>query len=266
MQTRGNNNGNTQPATPSNPGGSSGGSGGTTGGGSGGSVGGSGGGSGAAYYLAALLSTADSSNHGKISLDANGSGSAELQSAAASSMYSIQFCQFPNGNSSCFSVGSSTTDASGNAQSSFTFSRSGTWAGVFTLQPSGGGTGFTSSFPVPSSGTQYENPLQRAGTISGGLPSFLGSPGSDALSSGFVTIDGTVAHIAVNGAAPNASYVVGFCGNGDGSTCFADLGTVNTDASGNGSGDIDTHGRNLPCVFHLGRGNVLQFITGVHVP
>lgn len=119
---------------------------------------------------------------------------------------------------------------------------------------------------MPSSETQYQSPLLRAGTISGGLPSFEGSPGSDPLSSGFVTITGTVAHFTLNGAAPNASYDVNFCGNGGGSTCFADIGTVSTDAAGNGSADVDTHGRNIPGIFNLGRNGTVEFITGVHVP
>lgn len=242
------------------------GSGGSSGGGSGGS--GSGGGSGStSYFFAALLSTADSSNHGKISLDASGGGSVQLQSVAASTSYAIQFCQFPNGTSNCFSVGSFSTDAGGNAQSAFTFSRSGTWAGIFLLQPGGGGTGYDSNFPEPSSGTQYQNPLQRAGTVTGGTPSFWGPPGSDPLNSGFVAISGTIAHITLNGALPNASYSVNFCGNGGGSSCFADLGTVNTDANGNGASDVNTGGRNIPGVFGLARSDgALQFITGVHVP
>jgi hypothetical protein len=273
MQTSNSNNGNPPTSVASNPatggGGSgstgSGGSGGAGSGSSGGGVGGAGGGT-VAYYFEALLSTADSSNHGMISLNASGAGTVQLQGAASNTSYSVQFCLFPSGTGNCFSVGSSSTDSTGNAQTSFTFSRSGTWVGVFLLQPSGGGTGFTSSFPIPSSGIQYQSPVQQAGAVSGGIPSFLGPPGSDPLSSGFVTISGTIAHITLTGASANAKYTVGLCGNGGGSSCFADLGTVTTDASGNGSGDIETSGRNFPGVFHLGRNNVVQFITGIRVP
>jgi hypothetical protein len=251
MQTSSSNNGNPPAPSASNPGGGNSGSGGS---------------GGAAYYFEALLSTADSSNHGQISLNASGAGTIQLQGVSASTSYSIQFCQFPNGTSNCFAVGSSVTDTGGNAQTSFTFSRSGTWAGIFLLQPSGGGTGFDSSFPVPSSGIQYQNPVQQAGAITGGIPSFLGPPGSDPLSSGLVTINGTVAHVTLNGAAANATYAVGFCGNGGGSTCFADIGTVSTDASGNGAADVETRGYNPPGVFHFGRNNAVQFITGIRVP
>ena len=248
------------PPSVSNPGSSNPGMGNTGGGSSGGSAS-------APYFFAALLSTADSSNHGQISLNTSGGGSVQLTSVAAGTSFAIQFCQFPNGTSNCFSVGSVSTDASGNAQSAFTFSRSGTWAGIFLLQPNGGGTGYDSNFPEPSSGTQYQNPLQRASTITGGTPSFWGPDGSDPLSSGFVSINGTIAHITLNGALANASYTVNFCGNGGGSSCFADLGTVTTDANGNGAADIDTHGRNIPGVFGMARSDgALQFITGVHVP
>ena len=247
----------------------SGGSGSSSSGASGGSgnSGGSGSGGSTSYFFAALLSGTDSSNHGKISLDAGGGGFVQLQNVAASTSYAIQFCQFPNGTSNCFSVGSVSTDGSGNAQSAFTFSRSGTWAGIFLLQPNGGGTTYDSNFPEPSSGTQYQNPLQRAGTVTGGTPAFWGPPGSDPLSSGFVAITGTIAHVTLNGALANASYTLNFCGNGGGSSCYADLSTVNTDANGNGAGDIDTHGRNIPGVFGLARSDgALQFITGVRVP
>ena len=190
----------------------------------------------------------------------------QLNSAAAGTSYSIQFCPFPNGTSNCFSVGSSSTDAGGSAQTSFTFSRSGTWAGIFFLRPSGG-PGFASGFSIPpATKSDYQNPLQQAASITGGTPSFLGPPGSDSLASGFVTINGTNTHFTLMGALPNAQYVVGFCGNGGGSSCFADLGTVTTDANGNGFGDVNNSGRNIPGVFYLGRNNVLQFIEGVRVP
>lgn len=255
MQTSSSNTGNPPTPSASNPGGSGSG-GGTSGGGSGSS----------SYYFEALLSTADSSNHGQVSLSANGSGSVQLQGAAAGTSYDIQFCPFPDGTSNCFSNGSASTDASGNAQASFRFSRSGTWAGVFLLQPSGGGAGFRSSFPVPSSGIQYQNPVQQAGSINGGIPSFLGPAGSDPLSSGVVTINGTTAHVTLSGAAANATYAVGYCANGGGSTCFANIGSVSTDANGNGSGDVNTNGYNNPGVFHFGRNNTTEFITGVRVP
>lgn len=246
-------------------GGSGGSGGGTSGGGSGGS-GGSGGGSTVAYYFADLLSTDDSSNHGAISLNSNGGGTVQLHGAASTS-YSVQFCQFPNGTSNCFSVGSSSTDASGSAQTSFTFSRSGTWAGIFLLRPSGGGTGFASGFSIPpATKSDYQNPLQQAKSITGGTPSFLGPAGSDSLASGFVTINGMNTHFTLTGAPPNVQYVVGFCGNGGGSTCFADLGTVTTDANGNGFGDVNNGGRNIPGVFFLGRNNALQYIEGARVP
>lgn len=273
MQSSNNNGNNT---TSASGGGSSGGTGSTgsgSGSGSGGSggtgsgSGGSGSGGSTPYFFAALLSNADSSNHGQISLNASGGGSVQLQSVAATTNYSVEFCQFPNGTSNCFSVASATSDASGNTQSAFTFSRSGTWSGIFLLQPSNGGTAYDSNFPEPSSGTQYQNPLQRAGTVTGGTPSFWGPAGSDPLSSGFVTITGTIAHVTLNGALANASYTLNFCGNGGGSSCFADLGTITTDANGNGAADIDTHGRNIPGVFGLARSDgALQFITGVHVP
>ena len=285
QQTSSSNNGNSTPgaSTPggsggsggSETGGSGGSGGGTSGGGSGGSggsgggtSGGGGGGSTVAYYFADLLSTADSSNHGVISLNSSGGGTVQLHGAAANTSYSVQFCQFPNGSSNCFSVGSSSTDASGSAQTSFTFSRSGTWAGIFLLRPASGGTGFASGFSIPpATKSDYQNPLQQAASITGGTPSFLGPPGSDSLASGFVTINGTNTHFTLSGAPPNVQYVVGFCGNGGGSSCFADLGTVTTDAMGNGFGDVNNGARNIPGVFFLGRNNgALEYIEGVRVP
>ncbi|HWC19536.1 MAG TPA: hypothetical protein VG498_21165 [Terriglobales bacterium] len=275
QQTSSSGNGNPTAPAASNPGGSgsSGGSGSTNSGGSGssgGSGGGTSGGSGGgtvAYYFEDLLSTADSSNHGAISLNSTGSGTVQLNGAAAGTSYSIQFCPFPNGESNCFSVGSSDTDASGNAKTSFTFSRSGTWAGIFLLQPNGGSTGFASSFSMPpATRADYQSPLQQAKSVTSGTPSFLGPPGSDPLMSGFVTINGTNTHFTLTGAPANVQYVVGFCGNGGGSSCFADLGTVTTDASGNGFGDVNNGGRNIPGVFYLGRNGVLQYIEGIHIP
>jgi hypothetical protein len=208
---------------------------------------GSGGGSSSSpYYIAALASSADSSIHGQITLSDSGTGTVQLQNAAASTPYNVKFCLFPNGTANCFSVGSVTTDASGNVQSPYTFGKSGIWVGVFSVQPASGGTSYGSTFPNPSTESQYRNPLQRAGTITGGLPSFWGPAGTDPLTSGMITINGTTAQITLKGAAPKSSYVVSFCANSAGSSCFADLGTVMTDSNGNGTGTAETNGFNPP--------------------
>ncbi|HET9697338.1 MAG TPA: hypothetical protein VFP40_10760 [Terriglobales bacterium] len=234
-----------------------------TGGGTGGSGGGA---SSAPNFIASLLSSADSSNHGQITLKASASGTVQLQGAAASTQYAVNFCKFPDGTANCFSVGSVTTDASGNVNGTFTFSKSGVWVGIFSLQPGDGSTSYGSSFPNPSTAAQYLNPLQRASTVTGGLPSFWGSAGADPLTSGSITVVGTKAQITLTGAAPNASYSVSFCANGAGSSCFAGLGTITTDASGNGTGTAETNGYNPPGVFALGNNNAVEFVTGIKAP
>jgi len=223
-------------------------------------------GSSSPYFIASLMSSADGSNRGQITLNSTGSGTVKLQSADASTAYSVQFCQFANGTSNCMALGSVTTDASGNLQSSFTFGKSGTWAGIFELKPSNSGTSFGSTFPTPSTADQYRNPLQKAADITGGLPAFWGTAGSDPLSSGVLTVSGSVAQITLTGAAPNSSYSVSFCGNGGGSSCYGDLGTVTTDGSGNGTGQANTNNFDPPGVFSLGRNNTVEFVTAVKVP
>ncbi len=205
----------------------------------------------------------------------NGNGTLQLNSVTPNSTFNLRFCPFPTGTAGCtLIVTTLTTDASGSGQSNFTFPSHGTFTGVF-LAGRDSMQEFDGAFNIPGTGPQFQASLQPAASITGGLEPGL-AVGNDPLKSGQVSIGaGTMVHVVLQGAAPNATYGLTFCMNGGGSGCYA-TGTFTTDASGNATADLDFaqgfgQSPDIPGVFLLGRdvpapSGSIEFATAFRVP
>lgn len=274
-------------SSPGSSGGSSGSSGsgsssGSSGSGSSGSTG-SGGSSGAsgasgATEFSAILVRNSATQAGIITIDASqadGKGTVQVSGGDANFNYQLQFCSFRTGD--CIVMGNVNTDASGNATTNFQFPQKGIFAGPFSVSAPGDTMSFESTFPAPPQTGQYESPLQRAGSVVDIAKMKLGTPGSDPLQSGQLIVTPNQANtpgsqtslkFTLTGAAPNQSYLAGYCAGPD-SSCYAITGPITTDASGNASATVSFTSYNNPGVFYLSRDGdptgTLEFIVGFQV-
>jgi len=195
----------------------------------------------------------------------------EVNGAAPNMSYSVQFCSFATGTSSCLSVGSLTTNGNGNAEAELQFPQHGVFAGVFLLTRNNQNqfvNGFTTTVHSSSGGEnegeneneeeqEFEADLQRVSAVTGGLGSAFGTAGSDPLTSGRVELEdereenegneagssderemeGAV-EVRLKGAAANAAYTAEFCRFGVGPSGCVSLGSVQTDAQGNAKAEL----------------------------
>ena len=259
---------------------SSGGSGSTSGSGSsgssGGGTGGSTGGSEATEFATILVN--GSSQNGTLTVDANGTdgkGQVQLTGGDRNFNYQLNFCSFRSSN--CVNAGNVNTDASGAATTNFQFPGTGVWSGNFTISAPGNQNSFETTFPAPPQTGQYISALQRASTVADVAQMNLGTPGSDPLTSGQLTVtpnpgnpagSQTSLKFILSGAAPNQTYLAGFC-SGPASTCFAITGQISTDSSGNVTTTLPYTNFNPSGVFYLSRdgdaAGTLEFIVGFKV-
>ena len=272
----------TPPASSNSPGSSGSGSAGSSGsssqpGGSGGSTGAA---SGATEFEAILVRYGNnqSSQAGTIMIDssqADGKGQVQVSGGDPNFNYQLRFCSFRT--SDCIVIGNVNTDASGNATTNFQFPQKGIWSGPFSVSAPGDTMSFESTFPAPPQTGQYVSPLQRASSVVDIAQMRLGTPGSDSLKSGQLIVTPNQANtpgaqtslkFTLNGAAPNQSYLAGFCSGPD-SSCYAITGQVTTDASGNASATLPFTNYNPSGVFYLTRAGdssgTLEFIVGFQV-
>ena len=257
----------------------SGSTGGTSGSGSSGSTG-SGGSSGAsgATEFSTILVRNSATQAGIITVDASqadGNGTVQISGGDQNFNYQFRFCSFRTAD--CVVIGNVNTDASGNATTSFKFPQVGIWSGIFSISAPGDTMSFESTFPAPPQTGQYVSPLERASSVIDIAKMKLGTPGSDPLQSGQLTVTPNQANVpgsqtslkfTLTGAAPNQTYLAGYCAGPD-SACYSATGQVTTDASGNASATLAFTSYNNPGVFFLTRDGdptgPLEFIVGFQV-
>ena len=241
-----------------------------------GSSGGNPGASAATEFQAILVN--GSTQSGTITLDANGpdgNGQVQVSGGDPNFNYHLSFCSFRT--SDCIVSGNVNTDASGNATVNFQFPSKGIWSGSFTVAAPGDTKSFYSTFPAPPQTGQYVSALQRASVVNDIGQMKLGTAGSDPLKSGQLAVTPNQANVpgqqtsvkfTLNGAAPNQSYLAGFCSGPD-SSCYGLTGKVTTDASGNASATLPFSNYNPAGVFFLTRDGdstgTLEFIVGFQV-
>jgi hypothetical protein len=201
--------------------------------------------SGTTQYQASLFTATNDNTPpvGQVSVDTSGNVTVQLTSAAASTSYTVQFCPAYNGNStitySCFTVGTVSTDASGNASATMAFPQSGSWAGDFELL-SGTTIEYQTDVIANNPSQVYMSTLQPVDTVNGkGVGSTSGPQGP--LTSGTVTLsNGTSLQFVLTGASPNTTYTTAETTNPLGSSNGYEL--YNSQGVGgfttNGSGDV----------------------------
>ena len=274
------------PTTTSTPPPSSGGSGGTSGG-SGGSSGGSGGTTGGGSeqprnWEESLLPIGSFGSGGTADVTVATAGySLTLAGGTNDATYVAEFCPFAVQGCTTF-ADKPTFRNSGGMQFMGTFPGHGTFSGKFVITRNGADT-WATGFSLPPNGsvafgsgaTPLSAQLVKASAVSAGLAaqSQFGI-GSDTLTDGTLTVtqpDGT-AHASVTGASPSTAYTISYC-DPAGGNCVA-LGTLTTDASGNGSaavsispavksGDINSGQFKLS---RNGASGPVEFVTGFIIP
>ena len=282
----------TTPSAPPPAGGSTGGSSGGSSGGSGGSSGGSGGSTGGGTtgggseqprnWQESLLPIGSFGSGGTADVTVATAGySLTLAGGTNDATYVAEFCSFAVQGCTTF-ADKPTFRNSGGMQFMGTFPGHGTFSGRFVITRNGADT-WSTGFSLPPNGsvawgsgsTPLTAQLEKASAVSAGLAaqSQFGM-GTDPLTDGTLTVtqpDGT-AHASVTGASASTAYTVSYC-DPSGGNCVA-LGTLTTDASGNGSaavsigpavksGDINSG------QFKLSRNGAtgpVEFVTGFIIP
>ena len=159
---------------------------------------------------------------GTLSIDSsanNGNGSAQIKNAGATGNYTLLFClEGP----SCFPITNFTTDSSGNGSFTFTFPQKGTFSGIFQVN-SGVAPEFEGGINTTVAGTSFTSAL---------LPANANAPGS-----GRIGVAAQTATVSLTGGLASHSFDVVICGSQPTGAC-APLGSLTTDANGNGSANI----------------------------
>jgi hypothetical protein len=178
----------------------------------------------------------------------NGDMNVTLNQVVANQTLFVHFCRYASHYQDCFAIGSLSTDVAGNASASMKFPKAGAWAGVFYVSPTNWTQYSTSAFwyfTEPASyggnfnvGQNYRVALYPDSSVTGGIGQMVAPT---TLTSGFVSLNGSNAHVEVHGAAPNTRYSFSFCMNsGPNSSCnnFGSGNILTTDAAGDGSLDM----------------------------
>lgn len=169
----------------------------------------------------------------------NGAGNVQVTKGKPNSAYGITFCAFPTdsgplGNTDCTAVSPNfMTDAGGNATVNFQFSRSGTWSGVFEIFTNSVDN-YESGFDMPANGTEYQSPLKVCKNTS----STFYVCGTDQLTSGYLTVNGTTVHVSLRGAPAATTFTLSHCDNNSKNPCSV-IGSFATDSNGNTDSDLD---------------------------
>lgn len=213
---------------------------------------------------------------GQISMDSAGNMTVELTGAAASAMYTLQFCPSEQAGGDpivCTNVGTVTTSASGSADSTMLFPNPGSWAGDFQLNIGSNSEYVTNMNPAASAPNQvYMATLQPETTANGtGVIMAGGSPQAP-LKSGTVTYSSGSLQFVLTGTSPNTAFSAGestnYLGSSSSYLLYNSQGQANftTDAQGdvtfsvlqdNVTGDLFTV---------VPQGNAIGFIGGFSVP
>jgi hypothetical protein len=147
------------------------------------------------------------SNYGQVSVDTSGNTTIELAGAEANTKFTFGFCPMSTAGSSstpgCISLGTITTDASGNSSATMMFPEAGSWAGDFEVA-AGDSTGYETNVTGTDAAQVYMSTLQPKNTVDQG--EFSSKNTQAPLASGTVTYaKGTITFV-LNGTAPNAPF------------------------------------------------------------
>lgn len=239
------------------------------------SGGGGGGGSPTLQYQTSLLSASSTTDNGQVTVDTSGNVTVQLTGGTASTTYTARFCpafDAGTGNTqpACTSLGSLTTNASGNGSMTVKFPTPGSWAGDFSLEtstsaPAEYATGLATNKGAPS-GQVYMSTLEPASTTNGKGVVTPATP-QDPLSSGSISYSNGSIQVTVKGASPNTTYTVNESETNymDSSGTYA-LGSFTTDASGDGSATISVSGGAGGDLFQVVPPSGAGFIGGFSVP
>jgi hypothetical protein len=166
-----------------------------------------------AQYITTLYPAFKPTPVGQISVDTAGNVTIQFTGGTPSTSLIAQFCPGQNvaidqSTITCINVGTVTTDASGNANTTLKFPQSGQWVGDFQLN-----TNSTSTTPAYTTGSIGSGPsqtflatLQPETTASGG--NLTRSAVQDPLAAGTVSYTNGALLVSVTGAAPNITYDV----------------------------------------------------------
>lgn len=206
---------------------------------SGGGTGGSG--NATIQYQASFLPAGGTySVKGQVTIDTAGNITIQLTGAGASTAYTAQFCpavspDAVNETVPCVPLTTITTDASGNAKTTFKYPEAGEWAGDFYLGTGDSNTTQYSTYLAPGINNEtYMAALLPAKTVNGGVDTT--STSQDPLASGTVSYSNGSVKFTVTGASPSTLY-----STSESETTFIDssgtyqLSTFTTDANGNGT-------------------------------
>lgn len=214
-------------------------------------------------YLATISSTTGTNptSNGTVTIDTatNGAGTLQITGLAVSNG-ELQFC--PGGvNSTCTNIAPVTTDAGGNATVNFTFPEKGTFSGVWQIVMSDCSSGWQiAASSTGDTGANFMSAELPAGNISGGI----GQTTGDAPGSGTLTVNGTTAHLVLNGTTASHTFNVAVCAAPQPSNC-TQLSSVTTDANGNANTDVGTVQPFGWSVFTVSDSGGVEFISAFRV-
>lgn len=211
---------------------------------------------------------------GSVTVSTAGDVTIQVTKAMPNTTYVGDFCQYPGSDYStrglnpCFGLQQSlTTDAGGNGQLSFHFPRSGAWAGEFFFAP-GGDTNSPSRITTDNTGpigTLSAPLVAMSKANSGGAPG--AQPATQEPGSGTVMLNGGSVTVTLKGGTASATLLL-IESFSDGGSASQQIGTLNTDASGNATGTF-TALSSSGAIFAISRNVVAQtanLATGFTVP
>ena len=194
---------------------------------------------------------------GQITVDTsanNGAGTLQVQvGTSQSTTFILQFCPYPQAFNGCLNVQSFNGSGMVMTSVNFQFPAKGTFAGEFQIMANGaqqfvGDLGLSGSHAA----------LLPARGVTGGIGQTTGSaPGS-----GTVTVNNQTAHVTLSATTANHTFTVAICGLFPSTPCSV-LGTVMTDAQGNGSADF-TGVAGVP-VIRVSDTEGAEFVSGFRV-
>lgn len=207
-----------------------------------------GGGTATKQYQAPLLSANETAIDGQVSVDTSGNVAVQVTRGMASTSLAVQFCLVVNAignlgnNPTCISVGTVTTDGSGNGSTTVKFPQSGYWAGDFYLY-SGSTMEYITGLMPGVSGETYMSTLVPESTVDGSGIATGSNPTQDPLTSGTVSSSNGSITFTVTGASPNTTYATDQSESVylDGSGTY-ELSTFTTDGSGDGTSTVKMSG------------------------
>ena len=201
----------------------------------------------------------------KININGNDDGTSSLFiSRPPNTTYNLSFCPYAQ---SCFAVAQVSSGSQGVINQTFQFTQKGVWAGVFKMENPNDANDTWWSFGYPLQAATEHNTISivEARTVTGGIAGVGGPVGIEPLTSALLSIatGGGVIQWSLQGAAPNQKYNVIKCDMGISTAC-ATVGSVTTDANGNGHDGSSTTS-NAPGIYVFSDSSGAQYVTAIRV-